>query len=112
MGRHSAPEEPEDTVPADTVPEDIRENALPEATAPEGPEEAPAGRPALRVVRGEPTADELAVVTAVIAAASRGGDSGPGAEQVPPRNRWADPFDVHQRPWLHGVGGWRTSLRG
>ena len=63
-------------------------------------------RPALRVVRGEPTAEELAVL---IALASAAGD-GSGAEPEPPaRGRWNDPVWTHRRPVHPGVGGWRAT---
>jgi hypothetical protein len=67
-----------------------------------------ASQPALRVVRGEPTAEELAVVTAVIAAAGEG-------ERAPaPRIRrggWNDPAAILRRPLLPGPHGWRASAR-
>jgi hypothetical protein len=67
------------------------------------------GRPQLRVVRGEPTAEELAVLAAVVtaAAARRPARRAPGQQ----RGRWADPFDMHRRPWQTGVGGWRAAVR-
>ncbi len=65
--------------------------------------------PTLRVVRGRPTPEELAVVTAVVAAASGPGPDGPAAE--PHRGRWNDPAAHHRRPWLPGPGAWRASAR-
>jgi hypothetical protein len=64
--------------------------------------------PTLRIVRGTPTPEELAVVTAVVAAASAAGH--------PPRDearraRWNDPAACHRRPWRTGPGAWRASLR-
>jgi hypothetical protein len=62
-------------------------------------------KPLLRVVRGEPSAEELAVLTAVVTAA--GGDD---ADAVPPlRGRWNDPAHAHRRPLLPGPGAWRAS---
>jgi hypothetical protein len=66
-------------------------------------------RPALRIVRGEPTAEELAVVAALVAAAAAGG--GDDSPRTPRRGRWADPFDQHRRPWQTGPGGWRAAVR-
>jgi hypothetical protein len=66
-------------------------------------------RPQLRIVRGDPTAEELAVVTALVAAA--GADGGKESTSTPQRGRWADPFDQHRRPWQSGQGGWRAALR-
>jgi hypothetical protein len=65
--------------------------------------------PALRIVRGTPTPEELAVVTAVVAAASAAG----GADRAdePRRGRWNDPAACHRRPWRTGPGAWRAFLR-
>ena len=64
--------------------------------------------PALRVVRGDPTPEELAVITAVVAAAA-----GSGSPEAPRHQlrRWADPFDAHARPWQFGANGWRSAFR-
>lgn len=66
------------------------------------------GRPALRIVRGEPTPEELAVVAAVVAAA--GGDGAPAAEP-PRRGRWSDPAWQHGSAPYPGPGGWASSFR-
>ena len=64
-------------------------------------------RPLLRVVRGEPSAEELAALTVVVAALS----------QRRPRRRpapvgaWAERADLLRRPLLAGPGGWRASGR-
>ncbi len=65
-------------------------------------------RPVLRVLRGEPTSEELAVLTALVAA-SAGGDTSPAP--VPPRGRWNDPALRQRRAWLAGPGGWRAAAR-
>jgi Acyl-CoA carboxylase epsilon subunit len=65
--------------------------------------------PTLRIVRGTPTPEELAVVTAVVAAASVAGDEH-GADE-PRRGRWNDPAACHRRPWHTGPGAWRASVR-
>ena len=66
-------------------------------------------RPALRVVKGDPTPEELAALTALMAAAS-------GEDAVPaPRVRrggWNDPARMHRRPLLPGPNGWRASALG
>jgi hypothetical protein len=67
-------------------------------------------RPVLRVVSGSPTAEELAVLTAVVAAAAAAGDEG----AAPERNRrgsWSDPAAAHRRPLLPGPNGWRAAAR-
>ena len=72
-------------------------------SAPESP-----ATPVLRVVSGSPTPEELAVVTALVAAAG----SGPGGSaELPARGRWADPKWGLRGSWLTGPGAWRTSLR-
>ena len=61
-----------------------------------------AERPALRIVRGEPTPEELAVVTAVVTAAASGDTA---AEAVAPRRgRWNDPAWQHGRTQYPGPG--------
>jgi hypothetical protein len=64
-----------------------------------------ADRPVLRIVRGAPTADELAALVAVVAAASSGGNARPKAATT--AAGWA----AHHRT-LRGTlpaGGWRAS---
>jgi hypothetical protein len=65
-------------------------------------------RAALRIVRGEPTPEELAVVTALVTAAA-----GAGEHAAPPvqRGRWADPAWGMRIPLDAGPGAWRNSLR-
>jgi hypothetical protein len=63
--------------------------------------------PLLRVVRGEPTVEELAALTVVVAALS----------QRRPRRRptpvgaWGSNAFGHRRPLQAGPGGWRASGR-
>jgi hypothetical protein len=70
-------------------------------------EEVPA-RPLLRIVRGEPTPEELAALTAVLAAAS-GGEAEPEPER--PRSLWADRTSLVRRPLVPGRGAWKASAR-
>jgi hypothetical protein len=64
--------------------------------------------PLLRVVTGEPSAEELAALTVVVAALAR---------QRRPRRRptpvgaWSSFADAHRRPLRPGPGGWRASGR-
>jgi hypothetical protein len=52
-----------------------------------------AGEPYLRVVRGNPTPEEIAALVAVLL--ERGGDAGPAARPAPrARSAWADPAHV------------------
>ena len=63
--------------------------------------------PLLRVVKGEPSAEELAALTVVVAALS----------QRRPRRRptpvgaWASRADVVRTPLHPGPGGWRAAGR-
>ena len=63
--------------------------------------------PLLRVVRGEPTAEELAALTVVVASLSQ---RRPRRRPVPV-GAWAERADVLRRPLLAGPGGWRASGR-
>ena len=65
--------------------------------------------PRLRVVSGSPTPEELAVVTAIVAAAGSGAGGDEAAE--PARGRWNDPAWRLRRPLLAGPGGWRAAAR-
>ena len=72
------------------------------------PAEATPARPVLRVISGSPTPEELAVVTALVAA------SGGGGEEPAPRVRrggWSDPQALHRREVVPGPNAWRSSLR-
>jgi hypothetical protein len=66
------------------------------------------GRPLLRVVRGEPTAEELAALTVVAAALS---SRGRPRRRPTPVGAWASHADAHRRPLAPGPGGWRASGR-
>jgi hypothetical protein len=64
-------------------------------------------RPLLRIVKGEPTAEELAALTVVVAALSQR-----RARRRPtPVGVWASFADGHRRPLQPGPGGWRASGR-
>lgn len=62
-------------------------------------------RPPLKIVRGNPTAEELAAVAALMAAG--GGDAEP-VERVR-RGGWSDPSWQHRRELLPGPNAWRAS---
>jgi Acyl-CoA carboxylase epsilon subunit len=61
----------------------------------------------LRVVRGEPTAEDLAALTAVVATLSQRR----AGRRPTPVGGWAFPADGHRRPLQPGPGGWRASGR-
>jgi hypothetical protein len=62
--------------------------------------------PLLRVVRGEPTAAELAALVAVLTARAA---AGAAARRPRPRSAWADPADRVRAPLAAGPGAWRRS---
>jgi hypothetical protein len=70
----------------------------------------PAGeRPLLRVVRGEPTAEELAAVVAVLAVRSR--PAAVAGPEPPAAGGWADRTAALRRPLAPGPGAWRVAGR-
>ena len=64
-------------------------------------------RPVLRVVRGNPTDEELAALTVVLAAMSRRRRR----RRVTPVGGWASFADGHRQPLRPGPGGWRAAGR-
>jgi Acyl-CoA carboxylase epsilon subunit len=67
-----------------------------------------ADRPVLRIVRGDPTPDELAAVTVLLAALAR---SGSAAQPAPPSG-WTDLSLRLRRTPMPGPGAWRNSAWG
>jgi hypothetical protein len=65
----------------------------------------PAREPALRVVRGNATPEEIAALVAVLV--SRPGDDEPSP--AAPRSAWADRSGQLRRPLHPGPGAWRRS---
>jgi hypothetical protein len=68
-------------------------------------------RPVLRVVKGEPTAEELAALTVVVAALSQRRSQGRSQRRPTPVGAWASYSDAHRRPLQVGHGGWRAAGR-
>lgn len=66
-------------------------------------------RPALHIVRGNPTPEEIAALTAVVSVATAASDA--PADPAPTRGRWNDPAHTHRRPALPGPGAWRAVHR-
>ncbi|WP_104525475.1 acyl-CoA carboxylase subunit epsilon [Blastococcus atacamensis] len=64
-------------------------------------------RPLLRVVKGDPTAEELAALTVVVAALSQRRTR----RRPTPIGAWASYGDTHRRPQQAGPGGWRAAGR-
>ena len=69
--------------------------------------------PLLRVVRGEPTAEELAALVGVLAALAARAVPAPGrTPSAGGVGGWADRRAGVRRPLPHGPGGWRAAARG
>ncbi len=67
-------------------------------------------RPFLRVVRGNPTPDELAAVVVVLAARAAAAAAGPPAASAPSRRSdWAAPSRLLRESVSPGPGGWKRS---
>ncbi|SEO69929.1 acyl-CoA carboxylase epsilon subunit [Trujillonella endophytica] len=64
-------------------------------------------RPLLRVVRGEPSAEELAALAVVVAALSQRRSR----RRPVPVGAWGSPVHGHRRPLLTGPGGWLSAGR-
>jgi hypothetical protein len=64
-------------------------------------------RPVVQVVRGNPSPEELAAVTALMSAAEPA-DTPPAPL---PRGRWNDPARSFPPPLHPGPGAWRASAR-
>jgi Acyl-CoA carboxylase epsilon subunit len=78
--------------------------AVPEAT------DDRAARPLLRVVRGEPTPQELAALVTVLAVRATAVPAG-GSGSEPVRSAWQDRARYLRTTLPHGTGAWRASAR-
>jgi len=67
---------------------------------------SPEGRPHLRVVKGNPTAEELAALVAVLQAAAAAGTTAPPRKPV---SEWAAPHRKLRATFPSGPSGWRAS---
>jgi len=67
-------------------------------------------RPLLRVVRGEPSDEELAAVTVVLLGAAAA-SAARAPQPEPRRSAWADRSRLVRRPLYPGPGAWRTSAK-
>ncbi|MEE3848779.1 acyl-CoA carboxylase subunit epsilon [Gordonia sp. LSe1-13] len=68
---------------------------------------SPAAAPFLRVVRGNPSDEEVAALVAVVAAAAGSGEPGPA--ESGPRDDWGRPVDLLRPIW--GAPGSFTNQR-
>ena len=64
-------------------------------------------QPLLRVLRGEPTAEELAALTVVVATLSQRRSR----RRPTPVGAWASSADGHRRALQPGPGGWLAGAR-
>jgi hypothetical protein len=65
------------------------------------------GESVLRVVRGRPSAEELAALTALVTAVETEDATRPAQQAL--RGRWNDPARALQRPLHPGPGAWRAA---
>jgi hypothetical protein len=66
--------------------------------------------PLLRIVKGNPSAEEVAALIAVVSSmASAAADA--AAQQKAPRPEWSARHRMLRRPLRHGPGAWRASAR-
>ena len=76
-----------------------------EPPAPDATQEPPDQRPILRIVKGDPDAEEVAALVAVVAALGSG-----GSEPAPRRTaEWSAHHRKVRTSLPHGPGGWRSS---
>ena len=61
--------------------------------------------PHLRVVRGNPTDEEVAALVAVVASLNAATEE----PEPAPRSAWSDRRNLVRQPLPHGPGAWRTS---
>jgi acyl-CoA carboxylase epsilon subunit len=61
--------------------------------------------PHLRIVKGNPTDEEVAALVAVVSVLDAGGEE----ERTRPRSAWSDRRTMVREPLAHGPGAWRTS---
>jgi len=65
-----------------------------------------AGRPVLRVIRGDATPEEIAALLVVVAARAR---AVPAAPEPRPDAAWSDRAQIMRAPVAPGPGAWRAS---
>ena len=75
-----------------------------------GPETTPEpARPVLRVVKGDPTPEELAALVAVVQARGAAAAAAAAGQKRPPRSEWGHPARAARRPLRVGPDQWRRS---
>jgi Acyl-CoA carboxylase epsilon subunit len=78
----------------------------PDAGTPADPAGPAAAEPALRVVAGQPTAEETAALVVVFSALA---SQAPEPSPAPVRSQWAARPRLLREPVSPGPGGWRAS---
>ncbi len=69
-------------------------------------------KPILRVVKGDPTPEELAALVAVIAARNAAAANAAASAEPRIRTAWGEPARLARPPHRHGPDQWRRSAWG
>jgi hypothetical protein len=70
----------------------------------------PTEPPLLRIVKGDPTPEEVAALVTVVSAMAAGVAEA-AANQERPRSEWSAPHRRLRAPLRHGAGAWRANAR-
>ena len=73
-------------------------------------EETEPQQPLLRIVKGDPTPEEVAALVSVVSAMAAGAAEA-SADQKRPRSEWSAPHRRLRGTHRHGAGAWRASAR-
>jgi hypothetical protein len=74
------------------------------------PHESEEQPPLLRIVKGDPTPQEVAALVSVVSAMAAGA-AGAAADDRTPKSEWSAHHRKLRTSHRHGVGAWRTSAR-
>jgi sarcosine oxidase gamma subunit len=75
-------------------------------------DESPPEKPVLRVVKGDPTEEELAALVTVIAARNAAAANAAARTANRPRSEWGHPARLARKPHRFGPDQWRRSAWG
>jgi hypothetical protein len=75
-------------------------------------EEPVVAKPILRVVKGDPTPEELAALVAVIAARNAAATNAAAPTKPKIRSKWGHPAELVRKPHRVGPDQWRRSTFG
>ncbi len=73
-------------------------------------EETEAQQPLLRIVKGDPTPEEIAALVSVVSAMAAGAAEA-AAKDKAPKPEWSAHHRKLRAPLRHGAGAWRHSAR-